>query len=214
MLNTTVLATRKDFNPFTLALKARCEAEGEVSVRMRNGDYCKVVYRPANPIQDQAFHKSDHSAYWEPNGQSVTGSDFDIVEFDAAEGGAGIVESGSVGAKHHVMTVGDLLTVDISPVASVVRPPLESASPDCAGYSRSLSGADVQIQVPRRRWSAAAIVAGIAAGASIMATEIWPSASPIFDAFPIWLRAAGMVAAPILIGGGLAVLMPVRKRSR
>ena len=34
MRNTTVLATRKDFNPFTLALKVRCEAEGEVLVRI------------------------------------------------------------------------------------------------------------------------------------------------------------------------------------
>lgn len=82
MRNTTVLATRKDFNPFTLALKVRCEAEGEVLVRMRNGDYCKVVYRPANPedYTGEAFHKTDHSSYWDPNGESITSSDFDIVE--------------------------------------------------------------------------------------------------------------------------------------
>lgn len=82
MRNTTVLATRKDFNPFTLALKVRCEAEGEVLVRMRNGDYCKVVYRPANPedYTREAFHKTDHSSYWDPNGESITSSDFDIVE--------------------------------------------------------------------------------------------------------------------------------------
>jgi hypothetical protein len=86
MLNTTVLATKKDFNPFTLALKARCEAEGEVLVRMRNGDYCKVAYRPANPedYTDDGFHKTDHSACWDPNGESFTASDFDIVEFDAS----------------------------------------------------------------------------------------------------------------------------------
>ncbi|CAB3754165.1 hypothetical protein [Paraburkholderia humisilvae] len=85
MRNATVLATRKDFNPFTLALKARCEAEGEVLVRMRNGDYCKVAYRPANPedYTDNAFHKEDHSACWSPNGESFTSSDFDIVELDA-----------------------------------------------------------------------------------------------------------------------------------
>lgn len=63
MRNTTVLATRKDFNPFTLALKVRCEAEGEVLVRMRNGDYCKVVYRPANPVCSSDLHKTDHSSY-------------------------------------------------------------------------------------------------------------------------------------------------------
>lgn len=74
MRNTTVLATRKDFNPFTLALKVRCEAEGEVLVRMRNGDYCKVVYRPANPedYTGEAFHKTDHSSYWDPNGEYST----------------------------------------------------------------------------------------------------------------------------------------------
>ncbi|HDR9758698.1 hypothetical protein KDX16_15490 [Burkholderia vietnamiensis] len=82
MQNTTVLATRKDFNPFTLALKKRCEAEGEVLVRMRNSDYCKVAYRPANAedCTGEAFHKTDHSAYWDPNGESFTSSDFDIVE--------------------------------------------------------------------------------------------------------------------------------------
>jgi hypothetical protein len=88
MRNTIVLATREDFNPFTLALKARCEAEGEVLVCMRNGEYCKVVYRPANPEEytGEAFHKPDHSAYWDPNGESVTSTDFDIVELpDALE---------------------------------------------------------------------------------------------------------------------------------
>ncbi|WP_060059914.1 hypothetical protein [Burkholderia ubonensis] len=85
MRNTTVLASKRDFNPFTLALKARCQAEGEVLVRMRNGDYCKVVYRPANPEDfelDPSFHKPDHSAYWEPSGCSFTADRFDIVEFD------------------------------------------------------------------------------------------------------------------------------------
>jgi hypothetical protein len=84
MQNTTVLATQKDFNPFTQALKARCDAEGEVLVRMRNGDFCKVVYRAANPedFEDEAFHKKDHSAYWRPSGHSITSSSFDIVEMD------------------------------------------------------------------------------------------------------------------------------------
>lgn len=84
MQNTTVLATKSDFNPFTLALKARCEAEGEVLVRMRNGGYTKVVFRPANSEQyeDAAFHKRDHSAYWELSGHSLTSDRYDIVEMD------------------------------------------------------------------------------------------------------------------------------------
>jgi hypothetical protein len=84
MQNTTLLATRKDFNPFTLELKARCQAHGEVLVGMRNGDYCKVVYRPANPddFEDEAFHKKDHSAYWNPDGSSLTSDRFDLVELD------------------------------------------------------------------------------------------------------------------------------------
>ncbi|KVP39843.1 hypothetical protein [Burkholderia ubonensis] len=88
MKNTFVLTTKRDFNPFTLALKARCQAEGEVLVRMRNGDYCKVVYRPANAdeFEDEAFHKKDHSAYWEPSGHSVTADRYDLVEFDEPAG--------------------------------------------------------------------------------------------------------------------------------
>ncbi|KVP75190.1 hypothetical protein [Burkholderia ubonensis] len=84
MKNTFVLTTKRDFNPFTLTLKARCQAEGEVLVRMRNGDYCKVVYRPANAdeFEDEAFHKKDHSAFWEPSGHSVTADRYDLVEFD------------------------------------------------------------------------------------------------------------------------------------
>lgn len=88
MRNATVLATQKDTNPFTLALKARCLAEGEVLVRMRNDGYCKVVYRPSNEEagEDEAFHKPDHSAYWAVNGESFTSSRFDIVEMDAPDG--------------------------------------------------------------------------------------------------------------------------------
>jgi hypothetical protein len=82
MRNLTLLATRKDFNPFTLELKARCQASGEVLVRMRSGDYCKVTYRPANPddFEDEAFIKKDHSAWWYPNGESVTSDRFDLLE--------------------------------------------------------------------------------------------------------------------------------------
>lgn len=86
MLNTFVLQSKSDFNPFTLVLKARCEAQGEVLVKLRNGDYCKVVFRPENPkeYEDAAFHKPDHSAYWRVSGCSVTSSDFDIVELEEA----------------------------------------------------------------------------------------------------------------------------------
>jgi len=90
MKNTTVLAQKSDFNDFTLALKARCLTEGVVLVRMRNGDYCQVMYKPAKPEaeEDEAFHKPDHSAYWEPSGHSITSSRFDMVEFDDVPGTA------------------------------------------------------------------------------------------------------------------------------
>ena len=84
MRNDVVFQTKKDLNPFTRALKARCQEEGAVLVKMRNGDYCKVVYRPANPedFEDEAFHKEDHSAYWEMSGHSVTAERYDLVEFE------------------------------------------------------------------------------------------------------------------------------------
>lgn len=86
MRNEVVFQTKRDLNPFTRALKVRCQAEGAVLVRMRNGDYCKVVYRAANPeeFEDEAFHKEDHSAYWEMSGHSVTADRYDLVEFDGA----------------------------------------------------------------------------------------------------------------------------------
>lgn len=82
MENTTVLATKRDFNPFTLALKARCEAEGDVMVGLRDGTFCQVVFRPANEAEctEDAFHRPDHSGYWEPSGHSVTSARFDIVK--------------------------------------------------------------------------------------------------------------------------------------
>ena len=90
MKNTTVLATKQNFNDFTQALKARCEAAGVVLVRMRNGDYSQVVYKPANPAacEEEAFHTPDHASYWEPSGHSVTSSRFDLVEMDDAPGAA------------------------------------------------------------------------------------------------------------------------------
>jgi hypothetical protein len=82
--NVTLLATQKDFNPFTEELKARCEAHGEVLVGMRNGDYCKVVYKPGNPdeFESEGFMKADHSACWHPNGESFTSSRFDLIDLD------------------------------------------------------------------------------------------------------------------------------------
>lgn len=82
MENTTVLATKRDFNRFTLVLKARCEAEGEVMVQLRDGTFNKVVFRPAceKDFTEDAFHSPNHGSYWEPSGHSVTSSRFDIVE--------------------------------------------------------------------------------------------------------------------------------------
>jgi hypothetical protein len=84
MKNTTLLATQKDFNPFTLELKARCLARGEALVGMRNGEYCKVVYKPGNPEdhESEGFMKPDYSACWHPNGESFTSSRFDLIELD------------------------------------------------------------------------------------------------------------------------------------
>lgn len=85
MRNDAVLATKRELNPFTLALKERCLAEGAVMVQLRNGEYRKVVYRPANPDAfelDPSFHTIDHAFYWEPSGHSVTSDRYDIVEFD------------------------------------------------------------------------------------------------------------------------------------
>ena len=89
MKNTTVLATKQDFNDFTLALKARCEAEGEVMVGLRDGTFVNVVFRPANEkdFTEDSFHSPNHGSYWEPSGHSGTSSRFDIVEFDAIGGG-------------------------------------------------------------------------------------------------------------------------------
>lgn len=90
MKNTFVLNSKRDFNPFTRALKARCQVDGEVLVRMRNGDYCKVVYRPANEakFEDESFHLADHFAYWELSGHSRTADCYDLVEFDETAGAA------------------------------------------------------------------------------------------------------------------------------
>jgi hypothetical protein len=84
MKNATLLATQNDFNPFTLELKARCQALGEVLVRMRNGDYCKVVYKPGDLEQHESegFVRPDYSACWYPNGESFTSSRFDLIELD------------------------------------------------------------------------------------------------------------------------------------
>lgn len=84
MKNETVIASKRDFNAFTLSLKGKCLAEGTAQVRLRNGDLLMVVYRPANPEAfelDPSFHTADHSMYWEPSGHSVTSANYDIVEF-------------------------------------------------------------------------------------------------------------------------------------
>lgn len=85
MRNDFVLASKRELNPFTIALKARCLAEGPVLVKLRNGSYREVVYRPANPDafeMDPSFHTVDHAFYWEPSGHSVTADRYDIVEFE------------------------------------------------------------------------------------------------------------------------------------
>ncbi|MBU9200065.1 hypothetical protein KTD31_01440 [Burkholderia multivorans] len=84
MKNLALLATRNDLNPFTQALKARCEREGAVLVKMRNGDWVEVRYRPANPIEceSESFHTADHARYWFMDGSSLTSNVFDMVEFD------------------------------------------------------------------------------------------------------------------------------------
>ncbi|WP_434716237.1 hypothetical protein [Paraburkholderia sp. A3RO-2L] len=85
MKNQALLTTRNELNPFTQALKARCEQDGQVLVRMRNGDCVKVCYRPANPLdgESEAFHTADHARYWFMDGSSLTSNVFDMVEFDS-----------------------------------------------------------------------------------------------------------------------------------
>jgi hypothetical protein len=102
MENTTVLATKRDFNRFTLVLKARCEAEGEVMVGLRDGTFSKVVFRPAceKDLSEDSFHSPGHGGYWEPSGHSVTSSRFDIVEMvgmPARAAGAACAWPGEVG---------------------------------------------------------------------------------------------------------------------
>lgn len=84
MRNDAVFQTKQDLNPFSMALRARCQAEGAVLVQMRNGDYCKVVYQAAHTdeYEEEAFRKEDHSAYWEMSGHSVTADRFDLVAFE------------------------------------------------------------------------------------------------------------------------------------
>lgn len=82
-------------NDFTRALRDECAAKGHVLVRMRNEDWCKVVYVPADaedshPYDDcphGGFRGVDSSRYWLANGESITGDRFDLFEFESNAAG-------------------------------------------------------------------------------------------------------------------------------
>ena len=71
-------------NKFTKLLKKRCKKELRVTVKMRNGLLVSVYFREAKEnCWDCGFYNTDgnNSFSWELDGESITSSDFDLIEF-------------------------------------------------------------------------------------------------------------------------------------
>lgn len=80
-------------NNFTRALRDACLEQGEVLVKLRNGDMCKVTFmapdanneefeHPYDDGHDGGFRGVGNYSYWQANGESITSDRLDIVEFD------------------------------------------------------------------------------------------------------------------------------------
>lgn len=88
-------------NSFTRTLRDACIEQGLVLVKLRNGDLRQVKYMPADANNEEFEHPYDDAidggflaaegyAYWQANGESITGERYDIVEFDPIVKPAGI----------------------------------------------------------------------------------------------------------------------------
>ncbi len=83
MKNLELLRKTTDFNSFTARLREKCLTHGKVKVRMRNALWVEVIFQPEIPDDASGgFRTEDHGRIWEPNGRSITSSDFDLIEFE------------------------------------------------------------------------------------------------------------------------------------
>lgn len=84
IINTTILDYNDHpFNDFTKELKTKCQKSGETLVRMRNGAYVPVSFK-LDEDGEPGFEcfKGDCSFIWEADGESITSSNFDLIEFE------------------------------------------------------------------------------------------------------------------------------------
>jgi hypothetical protein len=86
MINKSILNPyAHSFNEFTLMLKEKCEKEGEVLVRMRNGNWVPVSwekrFEDGEDCSEFNCYKNGCCFVWEDDGTSVTSLDFDLIEF-------------------------------------------------------------------------------------------------------------------------------------
>lgn len=82
--NEALLARSDQLNAFTEALKFKCETQGCALVRMRNNDWCRVVYEVGNDAEgvSKGFRTMNWSKLWQLDGSSFHTSDFDLIEFE------------------------------------------------------------------------------------------------------------------------------------
>lgn len=81
MLNHDLLRRAPSFNRFTAALRNKCLSEGGVMVRMRNGLWQRVIFTPEKPGESSlGFRAESWDFVWEPDGKSLTSTDFDLIE--------------------------------------------------------------------------------------------------------------------------------------
>ena len=93
MLNNSLIGRRGSrLNAFTLALRDLCLKQGNVLVKMRNGNWCKVKFVPRDAKDEHPYdddhdggfrsHEYEHHGYWLSDGSSITAGDFDLIEFE------------------------------------------------------------------------------------------------------------------------------------
>lgn len=84
MRNENLLIPPNTLNAFTHEVKRRCCNQGSCHVKLRNGYYCDVVYRPANEEDGEmeCFQEINGNGYWNLDGESVTASRFDMIEIN------------------------------------------------------------------------------------------------------------------------------------
>jgi hypothetical protein len=75
-------------NDFTRALRDACKTNPTVRVTLRNSMTCAVRYaapeeeHPYDDCPHGGFRTADGGRYWLANGESITGDQFDIVQFE------------------------------------------------------------------------------------------------------------------------------------